>query len=78
MSGRLLEPVRVFAYRLLGIGRDDDRVARLDQQSNVPEGQFNRRGIAEPVSAFRRRLTEHARAREPRSFVDVGSPRHGE
>jgi hypothetical protein len=43
----------VFAYRLLRISRGDStELPGFDENSYVPEGQFNRRGIAELVSEF--------------------------
>jgi hypothetical protein len=52
--GHLLDTERVFAYRLLRISRGDaTELPGFDENSYVPEGQFNRRGIAELVSEFR-------------------------
>jgi hypothetical protein len=50
----LLDTERVFAYRLLRISRGDaTKLPGFDEKSYVPEGQFNRRGIAELVSEFK-------------------------
>jgi hypothetical protein len=52
--GHLLDTERVFAYRLLRISRGDaTELPGFDENSYVPEGHFNRRGIAGLVSEFR-------------------------
>jgi hypothetical protein len=52
--GHLLDTERVFTYRLLRISRGDPtELPGFDENSYVPEGQFNRRGIAGLVSEFR-------------------------
>ena len=52
--GHLLDTERVFAARLLRIGRDDvTELPGFDETSYVAEGQFNLRSIDELVSEFR-------------------------
>lgn len=53
--GHLLDTERVFTYRLLRISRGDaTELPGFDEATYVPEGQFNRRSVAELVSEFTR------------------------
>jgi len=52
--GHLLDTERVFAYRLLRISRGDaTELPAFDETTYVPEGEFNRRDVAELVSEFK-------------------------
>ena len=52
--GHLLDTERVFAYRLLRISRGDaSELPGFDETAYVPQGEFNRRVIAELVSEFK-------------------------
>ena len=51
--GHLVDTERVFAYRLLRISRGDlTPLPGFDENSYVPEGQFNLRGVKELVAEF--------------------------
>src|SRR6202795_4647264 len=52
--GHLLDTERVFAYRLLRIGRGDvTELPGFDETIYTPEGQFDLRSVEELVSEFK-------------------------